>query len=414
MADMTTDKPMNRLLQGDVGSGKTLVAVMAMLLAAENGFQSAIMAPTEILAEQHFRNISRFVEQLPVNITLLTGGGRKSLRDQRLYEIASGNAHLVIGTHALFQKSVRFHNLGLVIIDEQHRFGVLQRGRLREKGVRPDTLVMTATPIPRTLALTVYGDLDVSVIREMPPGRQPISTHLRTEKKLPQILKFIRDKALNGEQSYIVFPLVSESEKLDLRSATESHREFTQRHLQGVNTALVHGQMPGPEKDRIMREFAAGQVQVLFATTVVEVGVDNPQATVMLVMHAERFGLSQLHQLRGRVGRGSKPSHCILVTAASLNPESRERLQAMVDFRDGFKIAEADLRLRGSGDFFGTRQAGLPTLRLANLVTDGELLDLARQKAFSLVREDPHLLNHPEIREYYHKFYHDRLELIED
>ncbi len=414
LSDMQSEQPMNRLLEGDVGSGKTLVAVLAMLLAAENGYQSALMVPTEILAEQHYRSIMRFAEQLPVKVSLLVGGQSKGLRSQRQYELASGEADIIIGTHALFQKAVRFRNLGLVIIDEQHRFGVLQRGMLRDKGVRPDTLVMSATPIPRTLALSVYGDLDISLIDELPPGRQPIRTVWRYDNKLPEIMPFIRQRVEQGEQAYIVYPLVEDSEKLNLRAATRSRDELAQRWFQGIEVGLIHGRMKGEEKDAVMQRFAAGEIPVLVSTTVVEVGVDNPNATIMAVIHAERFGLSQLHQLRGRVGRGSLKSYCILVAGRGLTEEGRHRLNAMMDFPDGFKIAEADMRLRGSGDFFGTRQSGLPTLKIADLIADADIMFRTREIAFQLVRDDPHLLNHPRIREYYLRFYEDRFNLIED
>jgi len=414
LKDMRSPQPMNRLLEGDVGSGKTLVAVLAMLLAVENGYQCALMVPTEILADQHYRSIMNFVSQLPVNVTLLTGGQKSRLRQQRNYEITSGNADIIIGTHALFQKSVRFNNLGLVVIDEQHRFGVLQRGQLRDKGVRPDTLVMSATPIPRTLALSVYGDLDISLIRELPPGRQPISTHWRYDNKLPEIMPFIRERVESGEQAYIVYPLVEDSDKLNLRAATRSRDELAQKYFQGIEVGLIHGRMPAEEKDDIMQRFSAGEIQVLVSTTVVEVGVDNPNATIMAVIHAERFGLSQLHQLRGRVGRGPRKSYCILVAGAALSEEGRCRLNAMIDFPDGFKIAEADMKLRGSGDFFGTRQHGLPTLKIADLIADSGIMFRTRDIAFQLVQDDPRLLNHPRIRDYYLRFYEDRFNLIED
>jgi ATP-dependent DNA helicase RecG len=414
LKDMRSPQPMNRLLEGDVGSGKTLVAVIAMLLAVENGYQCALMVPTEILADQHYRSIMNFVSQLPVNVTMLTGGLKSRLREQRNYEITSGNADIIIGTHALFQKSVRFNNLGLVVIDEQHRFGVLQRGQLRDKGVRPDTLVMSATPIPRTLALSVYGDLDISLIKELPPGRQPISTHWRYDNKLPEIMPFIRDHIEQGEQAYIVYPLVEDSDKLNLRAATRSRDELAQKYFLGIEVGLIHGRMQAEEKDSIMQRFAAGEIQVLVSTTVVEVGVDNPSATIMAVIHAERFGLSQLHQLRGRVGRGPRKSYCILVAGAALSEEGRYRLNAMIDFPDGFNIAEADMRLRGSGDFFGTRQHGLPTLKIADLIADSGIMFRTRDIAFQLVQDDPRLLNHPRVRDYYLRFYEDRFNLIED
>jgi ATP-dependent DNA helicase RecG len=406
--DLGTGQPMNRLLQGDVGSGKTVVALLAMLVAADNGYQSAFLAPTEVLADQHYRTLRSLLGDLPVRVRLLVGAQRTGLRRDILEDVRGGDAQIVVGTHALLEKSVSFARLGLVVIDEQHRFGVLQRAALREKGGNPHVLVMTATPIPRTLSLTLYGDLDVSVINELPKDRRPIQTVLRDEESLPSVYRFVRDEIAKGRQAYFVYPLVEESERLELKAAT-THLH----HLQGevfpdLRVGLLHGRMTAEEKDAMMRSFKAGEVQVLVATTVIEVGIDVPNATVMVVEDAERFGLSQLHQLRGRVGRGADQSYCLLLTkrwiaqrarrsgtAPSLSLEEHRlaeaRLAAMVETTDGFVIAERDLRLRGPGDYFGTRQSGVPQFSVADIVTDGGLLDLARQDAFALIERDPRL-----------------------
>ena len=379
--DLQRPQPMNRLLQGDVGAGKTIVALLAALVAMENGLQVAFMAPTEILAEQHFMNISRLLQASRFRIALLTGATSSAARRTGLAEVEAGTIHLVIGTHALIEGDVRFKQLGLVIIDEQHRFGVLQRASLRTKGYRPDVLVMTATPIPRTLALTLYGDLDVSIIRDMPPGRLPVKTVAKPESRRDDVYAFVRGQLDAGRQAYVVYPLVEESDKIDLKAATEmadhlAHDVFPQYRL-----GLLHGRMKPDAKDRVMKAFAAGELQMLVATTVVEVGVDVANASVMLVEHAERFGLSQLHQLRGRVGRDRHQSYCFLLYQAPLSVEARARLQAMAETTDGFEIAERDLALRGPGDFFGTRQAGLPTFRSIDLVRDTDVLDTAKHEA---------------------------------
>ncbi|MFA6469488.1 MAG: ATP-dependent DNA helicase RecG [Bacteroidota bacterium] len=408
-SDMRLPIPMNRLLQGDVGSGKTIVALFAMLTAVENGYQCALMAPTEILAEQHWRSIKNFLKDLPVNLRLLVGGQKKKLRDDVLEDIRRGTAHIVIGTHALIQEHVQFANLGFVVIDEQHRFGVSQRALLREKGKQnPDVMVMTATPIPRTLSLTVYGDLDVSIIDELPKDRKQIRTAVRYEKDKKKIFDFVRMEVKNGRQAYVVYPLIEESEKVDLKAAVKEFEHLKEKVFPDFTVGLLHGRLSSDEKDELMQRFKKNDIQILVATTVIEVGIDVPNATIMIVENAERFGLSQLHQLRGRVGRGADQSFCILVTdenytkrtlqlssnRAEANREvnaTKKRLETMVETNDGFKIAEVDLALRGAGEFFGTRQSGLPGFRLANIVTDTDILGAARLEAFSLVERDPHL-----------------------
>jgi ATP-dependent DNA helicase RecG len=379
--DMKRPQPMNRLLQGDVGSGKTIVALMAALVAMENNFQVAFMAPTEILAEQHFITIRRLLEASRFRIALLTGATPAKKRREMQAELAAGSIHLAVGTHALVQDPVGFHDLGLVIIDEQHRFGVMQRATLRSKGMHPDVLVMTATPIPRTLALTTYGDLDVSVMREMPPGRHPIKTIAKPESRRDEIYDFIRRQIETGRQVYVIYPLVEESEKVDVRAATEMADHLAQDVFPACRVALLHGRMKQDAKERVMGTFTRGEVDILVSTTVVEVGVDVPNASVMLVEHAERFGLSQLHQLRGRVGRGPHQSYCILLYQYPLTDHGRARLKALTETTDGFEIAERDLELRGPGDFFGTRQSGMPTLRVGDLVRDHQLMEAARREA---------------------------------
>jgi ATP-dependent DNA helicase RecG len=385
--DMRRPEPMNRLLQGDVGAGKTIVALLAALVAMENGFQVAFMAPTEILADQHYLTIRRLLDQSRFRIVSLTGGLTPAKRREVHAEIASGAAQLVIGTHALAEADLAFHALGLVIIDEQHRFGVMQRASLRAKGQHPDVLVMTATPIPRTLALTTYGDLDVSVIRELPPGRQPITTVSKPEGKREDIYRLIRKELDARRQAYVIYPLVEESEKVDLRAATEMADHLQQEIFPQYRLALLHGRLKQEEKDRVMSAFARGDVDLLVSTTVVEVGVDVPNATVMLVEHAERFGLSQLHQLRGRVGRGEHPSTCVLLYQFPLSEDAKARLRALVETTDGFVIAERDLEIRGPGDFFGTRQSGMPTLRVGDLLRDHELMEEARREAAAWLDE---------------------------
>jgi len=390
-ADMKRPEPMNRLLQGDVGSGKTLVAVMSMLIAVDNGYQAVLMAPTEILAEQHYLNIIKLLEPLGVKVSLLTGGSTRQQRRELAAELEKAQPHIVIGTHALIEDAVGFQKLGLVVIDEQHRFGVMQRARLVEKGLHADTLVMTATPIPRTLALTVYGSLDVSVIDEMPANRKPIVTVWRFDDKAADIYRFIREHLDAGEQAYIVYPLVEESEKLDLKAATVGYRALARGPFKDYRFALLHGRIKRAEKERVMSAFVKKEIQLLVSTTVIEVGVDVANATIMLIEHAERFGLSQLHQLRGRVGRGEKKSYCILKTPYNIGEYAQQRMKTMTETNDGFVIAERDLELRGWGDFFGTKQSGMPRFKLANPIADRDILETARRDAFELVQADPFL-----------------------
>jgi ATP-dependent DNA helicase RecG len=389
--DMASPLPMHRLLQGDVGSGKTIVAALAVLTAVEAGHQAAVMAPTEILAEQHFMTFRQLLEPLGVPLTLLTASVKGRTRARRRAAAAAGEVACVLGTHALVQEEVEFRRLGLVVVDEQHRFGVAQRARLRAKGAHPDLLVLTATPIPRTLALTLYGDLDVSVLDELPPGRRPVKTVARTEAKRGEIYAFIREQVREGRQAYVVYPLVEESEAVDLKAATDMARHLAGHVFPDFSVGLLHGRLGFEDKDAIMRRFKAGEIQVLVSTTVIEVGIDVPNASVMLVEHAERFGLSQLHQLRGRVGRGPWKSYCILLHGPSLGEEAQRRIQAMVETNDGFRIAEVDLELRGPGEFFGTRQSGLPQFRVADLLRDAPLLAEARREAQAIVAVDPDL-----------------------
>ncbi len=387
--DLRSTHPMNRLIQGDVGSGKTLVALLAMVIVLENAHQAAFMAPTEILAEQHFLTLKRLLRRCPYSVELLTSTVTGAQRREALGRIASGEAQIVIGTHALIQEGVAFQRLGLAVVDEQHRFGVLQRDLLRRKGEQPDVLVMTATPIPRTLALTAYGDLDVSVIDEKPPGRTPIETVLRSARERREVVQLVRRAAEEGRQAYVVYPLVEESEKLeDVKAASEAALEWAGL-LPGIRVSLLHGRMSGADKEQAMAAFTRGETQVLVATTVVEVGVDVPNASVMVIEHAERFGLAQLHQLRGRVGRGAASSTCVLLAHGRLSEVARARLETMVATEDGFVIAEKDLAIRGPGDFFGTRQWGMPALRVANLLRDAALLERARDEAERLVEPGP-------------------------
>jgi len=371
---------MVRLLQGDVGSGKTIVAFEAIVIAIANGYQAALMAPTEILAEQHFLNAQRILAPLDYRIAVVRRGIKKAEKQELLEKIASGEIQVVVGTHALLEERTLFKKLGLVIIDEQHRFGVVQRFQLMAKGENPNTLVMTATPIPRTLAMTLYGDLDLSVIDQMPPGRSPIRTLHVMERDAERVYEMIRSELEPGRQAYIVYPVIEESEKIDLKSATDGFKKLSVIFA-GHRVALLHGRLKSEEKEQTMAAFAAGEIQVLVSTTVIEVGVDVANATIMLVQHAERFGLAQLHQLRGRVGRGAQQSLCILMTPNRINDVARERIRAMVSSTDGFRLAEVDLQLRGPGEMAGTRQSGIPEFRVANLMIDGELLSLARQEA---------------------------------
>lgn len=386
--DLKAPYPMNRLLQGDVGSGKTIVAFEAIVLAVENGYQAVLMAPTEILAEQHYINAKRILSSLGYRICVVRSGIKKAEKSELIRQIAAGEQQVVIGTHALIEQGMEFRKLGLVIVDEQHRFGVVQRLRLMSKGENPNTLVMTATPIPRTLAMTLYGDLDLSVIDQMPPGRTPIKTVQMTEADTERTHRMIASEIAAGRQCYVVYPLIEESEKIDLRSATEGFNKLSDV-FKTWRVALLHGRLKSEEKESIMRSFAAGGIDILVSTTVIEVGVDVANATLMLIEHAERFGLAQLHQLRGRVGRGSGSSSCILMTPARLNDVARQRIRAMVSTTDGFRLAEVDLQIRGPGEMAGTRQSGMPEFRVANLMTDSKLLALAQKETERwAVRED--------------------------
>jgi ATP-dependent DNA helicase RecG len=394
--DMGIARPMNRLVQGDVGCGKTIVALHAMLIACGSGYQAALMAPTEILAEQHYLNLRDLIHDLGVTTVLLKSGGPAKAKAAVLQQIRTGAAQIVVGTHALIQKTVQFKKLGLAVVDEQHKFGVLQRKILLDKGPHPDVLVLTATPIPRTLAMTVYGDLDVSIIDTLPPGRRPIQTWLLTGSQRRRAYQVVHDQLAAGHQAYIVYPLVEESEKTDLAAAVQATERLQAYDFSQYRVGLLHGRMKSDEKAQMMAAFKAGEIQVLVATTVIEVGVDVPNATVMLIEHADRFGMAQLHQLRGRVGRGTDASYCLFAVESGwrkgANPSAaRERLEALVRTTDGFEIAEEDLRIRGPGEFFGVRQWGIPEFRVAQLVRDRVLLEQARAEAFALIRQDPHL-----------------------
>lgn len=397
-ADLARPQAMARLLQGDVGSGKTVVAVAALLTAIDAGCQGALMAPTEVLAEQHYRKLCAWMPQLHVSCGLLTGSTPARLRRQLLNDLVQGSLHLLVGTHALLEDPVAFARLGLVVVDEQHRFGVAQRNRLLAKGLQPHLLTMTATPIPRTLALSVHGDLEVSQIDGLPPGRTPIQTRLLGAGERQLAYELIREEVARGQRAYVVLPLVEESEKLDLRSAVAVHRQLSEEVFPELQVGLLHGRLAGPDKQATLQAFARGESQVLVSTTVVEVGVDVPEASVMVVEHAERFGLAQLHQLRGRVGRGAAASHCLLIND-SRQALARQRLDVLVRSSDGFEIAEMDLRLRGPGQVLGTRQSGLPDLALASLIDDGAVLEQAREVARRIQAEDPSLQRHPQLLE---------------
>ncbi len=405
--DMMSPRPMNRLVQGDVGSGKTAVALHAIVMACGSGYQAALMAPTEILAEQHYRNLSGTLQALGLQATLVRGGEKASAKRTQAERLASGEIQVAIGTHALIQHDMKFKSLGLAVVDEQHKFGVMQRKALIDKGYQPDVLVLTATPIPRTLAMTVYGDLDVSVIDVLPPGRKPVRTFLFVEGQRRRAYQIIRDELRRKKQAYVVYPLVEESEKTDLQAAIQGAEQLQNGEFAAFRVGLLHGRMKTAEKEAVMADFKAGAIQLLVATTVIEVGVDVPNATIIMIEHAERFGLAQLHQLRGRVGRSDHQSYCLLMAQGPAQRKSqfgrhgmgkedsvstaRERLEALVRSNDGFVIAEEDLRIRGPGEFFGLRQWGMPEFRVANLVRDGDLLQQARQEAFSLLQSDPGL-----------------------
>ncbi len=406
--DMGSGKQMNRLLQGDVGSGKTLVGLLSMLLALDNNCQACMMAPTEILAHQHYATIKEFLKDMPVNVALLTGSTKKRERDKILPAVANGEIQILIGTHALIEDSVVFSSLGLAIIDEQHRFGVEQRSKLWKKNAQvvPHVLVMTATPIPRTLAMTLYGDLDVSVIDELPPGRKPIMTLHRYDNKQAELFKFLLAEIKKGRQVYVVYPLIEGSEKLDYKSLEDGFELFKEA-FSGYTVCMVHGKMKAADKEAEMQKFISGEAQILLATTVIEVGVNVPNASVMVIESAERFGLSQLHQLRGRVGRGAEQSYCVLVSSYKLSNDTRKRLEIMVNSNNGFEIAEADLRLRGQGDLEGTRQSGEGLgLKIANLATDGQIVQYARDWAQLVLDQDPDLLNET------HRILNERLKIL--
>jgi len=423
-ADMEKPYPMRRLLQGDVGSGKTIVAFEAAIIAIENGSQVALMAPTEILAQQHYFSARRILESAGYRIVLLTGSVEQDRKRDIRRHIVQGNAHLVIGTHALLEESVEFAKLGLVIVDEQHRFGVMQRLKLMRKtneesggnGVRkagaratspqaecavdppePDVLVMTATPIPRTLALTLYGDLDLSVLDELPPGRAPIVTRRVSDERSPEVWDFVRKQVAAGHQVYVVYPVIEENEERELKAALKMYKELSNKIFADLKVGLLHGRLDNDLKEQVMRRFASGELNILVATTVIEVGVDVPNATVMVIEHAERFGLSQLHQLRGRIGRGSGKSFCILMTGGKVSEEGERRLDAMVRTNDGFQIAELDLELRGPGEFFGTRQAGMPNFNVANLIRDRQILEAAKREAAAVLSDPAPDISKPEI-----------------
>ena len=402
-ADVNTGRQMNRLVQGDVGSGKTIVALMSMLMAIDNGYQACLMAPTEILATQHFETLNAMTAKIGLNIELLTGSTKASRRRAIHESLRDGSLHILVGTHALIEDNVTFANLGLAVIDEQHRFGVAQRAKLWRKNIcPPHILVMTATPIPRTLAMTVYGDLDVSVIDELPPGRKPVTTLLRYDNQRNGTYKAVYNQLRQGRQAYIVYPLIDENEKLDLRSLQEGY-EIIRQTFPDYNVAMVHGRMKPDEKEHQMQLFISGQARILVATTVIEVGVNVPNASVMIIENAERFGLSQLHQLRGRVGRGADQSYCVLMTKYQIAAETRKRLEVMTSTTDGFIIAEADMKFRGPGDIEGTMQSGMPfDLHIASLATDGAIMQQARQAAESLLDADPELTSpeHSDMKRY--------------
>lgn len=392
--DLNSGKQMNRLLQGDVGSGKTLVALMSMLIAIDNGYQASVMAPTEILAQQHYETIRNFLKGMEVQVGLLTGSTPKSERKTLHEKLESGNLHILVGTHALIEDAVQFYNLGMVVIDEQHRFGVAQRARLWRKNEQPPhIMVMTATPIPRTLSMTLYGDLDVSVIDELPPGRKPVKTAHATDSQRLRVFKFMREEIAKGRQIYVVYPLIKESEKLSYKDLEDGYESVVRAFPPpDYQVSILHGQMKPAEKERSMQLFASGQAQILVSTTVIEVGVDVPNASVMLIESAERFGLSQLHQLRGRVGRGADQSYCILMTPNKLSDEAKRRVQIMVETTDGFRLAEEDMKIRGPGDIEGTQQSGVPfDFKVANLAEDQQTLEIARNAANRILDADPHL-----------------------
>lgn len=413
LADMQRPFPMNRLIQGDVGSGKTVVALLAMLMAVSNGFQAALMAPTEILAEQHLSTLRDLLRPLNLEVAILTSASKGKGRQELLTRIGQGELPLLVGTHALLYDEVQFHRLGMIVVDEQHRFGVLQRARLRQKGLTPDVLVMTATPIPRTLAMTLYGDLDLSVIDELPPNRLPVHTSVLTAARRARAYEVVRREVAQGHQAYIVYPLIDESETLELGAAVEMAKQLQQDVFPEWRVGLLHGRLPMEEREAMMRAFKDGELDILVCTTVIEVGVDVPNATVMVIENAERFGLAQLHQLRGRVGRGSAQSYCLMIAGQTLSKEGRQRLRVMQESTDGFYVAEQDLQIRGPGELLGTKQSGLPALQVGNLLHHGLWLEQARQAAFALLAADPNLSHptHHALLRAMQTRWHDRLQL---
>ncbi len=417
--DMKSDSVMNRLLQGDVGSGKTIVSLFMMLIAIENGYQSAMMCPTEILTEQHYKTISGFISKLNevsgrnIKVAILTGSQKKKIKDPIYEAIQNGEINIIVGTHSLIQEKVEFSKLGFTVIDEQHKFGVMQRAKLIEKGLNPDVLVMTATPIPRTLSLTLYGDLDVSVIDELPSNRKPVITKYREEADKYKVFEFVKEEINNGRQAYIVFPIIEESEKLDLKSAVENYELLKNSIFNELTVGMVHGRMSSQEKDEVMDKFKKNEIRILVSTTVIEVGIDVPNSTIMIIEEAQRFGLSQLHQLRGRVGRGAEQSYCILI-GKHLDEIARKRMQIMCKTNNGFEISEADLEIRGPGEFYGVRQSGTLNFSSTDLSKDKDLLERAREIAFETIEKDPHLRDSENtvIREFFLNKYKDALNLM--
>jgi ATP-dependent DNA helicase RecG len=414
MQDLEKEKPMNRLIQGDVGSGKTIVALTALLTAVDNGTQSALMVPTEILAEQHYLNILPYCEKLGIELSLITSALKGKERQNHYENIQSGKTQIVVGTHSLIQKDIQFKKLGLAVIDEQHRFGVLQRDAIGKKGDHPHLLIMTATPIPRSLALTLYGDMDVSLLDELPPGRQKITTELFFENRREKAYGILEQQLQQGRQAFVVCPLIEESEVMDLKAAVTVF-DFIQNQFPNYTACLIHGKLKKEDRQNIMSRFLKKEIQVLVSTTVIEVGIDVPNATVMIIEHAERFGLAQLHQLRGRVGRGTHSSHCLLMGYHPVSEEGQARMKAMQNSADGFVIAEEDLKIRGPGDFMGTRQSGMPLLKIANLLRDIRVLETARKEAFHLIDQDPGLAapEHQLLNKALHRFLGDYMEFME-
>ncbi len=411
--DLKSGYQMNRLIQGDVGAGKTVVAIGAMLMALDSGHQAALMAPTEILAEQHYQTIKEYLEPLGIRYRLITGGQSAKLRQDILTDIEGGNCQIAVGTHAIFQETVKFNKLGLVVIDEQHRFGVKQRNEILLKGDHPHLLVMSATPIPRSLAMTIYSDLDISVVKDLPAGRVPVKTAVRSDKERENVYKFIEESVKNGDQVYVIFPLIEESEVMDLKDATMGFEKLKRRFPE-ISIELLHGRMKSEEKEAVMKRFVEDKTKILVSTTVIEVGVDVPNASIMIIEHAERFGLSQLHQLRGRIGRGNKQSYCILMPGQKLSRTGRYRLKKLVETSDGFEIAEADLKLRGPGDFLGTKQSGLPDFNYADIIEDRMLLEQAKNDAWQIIKTDPELSSaeHENLKNTFEPYFKEKAEFF--